>query len=96
MQPLQQLYTCNHGLMYRVIFLTLSDPKKPLNLTIDPGGNKETSTWKSNLQYMKGPTSPLPKKKTSEMMPHDLGRGCEKKTSKRSKQKKHEKVICSR
>ena len=22
MQPLQQLYTCNHGLMYRVIFLT--------------------------------------------------------------------------
>ena len=25
MQPLQQLYTCNHGFMYRVIFLTLRD-----------------------------------------------------------------------
>ena len=27
MQPLQQLYTCNHGLMYRVIFLTKIDSK---------------------------------------------------------------------
>ena len=25
MQPLQQLYTCNHGLMYRVIFLTIAE-----------------------------------------------------------------------
>ena len=30
MQPLQQLYTCNHGLMYRVIFLTLYDMFKKM------------------------------------------------------------------
>ena len=35
--------------------------EKPLNLTIDPGGNKETSTWKSNLQYLKAQLLPSPK-----------------------------------
>ena len=43
MQPLQQLYTCNHGLMYRVIFLTL----KLLDLDISLRANGWTSHQQS-------------------------------------------------
>ena len=58
--------------------------EKPLNLTIDPGGNKETSTWKSNLQFLKAQLLPPQRYlRDDAALP---GPGCEK-TSKRSKQK---------
>ena len=58
MQPLQQLYTCNHGLMYRVIFLTnthvqvsiffnlQSSLKKDLE---DTDGGERSGKWKPLL-----------------------------------------------